>query len=156
MSTNGATNGTDERGRPFQKGNPGRKKGSVNRATQVAAALLDGEEADLVRKAIEIAKGGDVQMLKFLLGRILPRERRLPVNLPVPAFRQAAVMGLRAIIEALGDGAVSPSEAAALAAVMDTYSRAVDADDVVRRMDELESRFRTVEPQREVRSKRAA
>jgi hypothetical protein len=30
---------------------------------------------ELVRKAVDLAKAGDVVMLKFLLGRILPRER---------------------------------------------------------------------------------
>jgi hypothetical protein len=39
------------RGRPFAKGNSGRKAGSKNRATVAAAALLDGEAEELVRKA---------------------------------------------------------------------------------------------------------
>jgi hypothetical protein len=62
------------RGRPFARGNPGRRPGSRNRRSAVAAALLAGEEADLLRKAIELAKGGDVQMLKFLLNRMLLSE----------------------------------------------------------------------------------
>jgi len=70
------------RGRPFPKGNGGQKPGSKNRTTQVAEALLAGEEGELVRKAIEIAKAGDVSMLKFLLGRLLPRERVITVDLP--------------------------------------------------------------------------
>jgi hypothetical protein len=57
------------RGRPFEKGNGGRKSGSKNRTTLVAQALLRGEEVELVRKAIELAKAGDIQMLKFLLDR---------------------------------------------------------------------------------------
>jgi len=71
------------RGRPFEKGNGGRRSGSKNRATLVAQALLEGEEVELVRKAIELAKAGDVQMLKFLLDRILPKERPVHVDLPV-------------------------------------------------------------------------
>ena len=70
------------RGRPFAKGNAGRKPGSKNRITVVAGALLDGATEDLVRKAVEIAKAGDVPMLKFLLGRILPRERPIKLDLP--------------------------------------------------------------------------
>jgi hypothetical protein len=53
------------RGRPFVNGNPGRKPGSKNRATVVASALLDGEAEELVRKAVELAKAGNVVMLKF-------------------------------------------------------------------------------------------
>ena len=55
-----------------------------NQTTLVAEALLKDEETALVRKAIELAKAGDVQMLKFLLDRILPkgavRARRFTAN----------------------------------------------------------------------------
>ena len=68
------------RGRPFEKGNGGRRPGSKNRTTLVAEALLKGEEEALVRKAIELAKAGDVQMLKFLLDRILPKERSVRLD----------------------------------------------------------------------------
>src|SRR6476620_468761 len=70
------------RGRPFEKGNGGRKPGSKNRTTLVAEALLHGEEVELVRKAIEVAKAGNVQMLMFLLGRILSKERSVQVDVP--------------------------------------------------------------------------
>jgi hypothetical protein len=75
-----------QRGRPFAEGNPGRKPGSKNRTTVVAAALLDSEAEMLVRKAVELAKAGDVPMLKFLLGRILPRERPIELDLPPMNF----------------------------------------------------------------------
>ena len=70
------------RGRPFEKGNGGRRPGSKNRTTIVAEALLKGEELELVQKAIELAKAGDTQMLKFLLDRVLPKERSVRVDLP--------------------------------------------------------------------------
>ena len=73
---------SDPRGRPFEKGNGGRKLGSKNRTTRVADALLKGEEVELVRKAVELAKAGDVPMLNFLLDRILPKERSVHVELP--------------------------------------------------------------------------
>jgi hypothetical protein len=53
----------------------GRKVGSRNRATLLADALPEGEQEELVRKGIELAKAGDPQMLKFFLDRILPKER---------------------------------------------------------------------------------
>jgi hypothetical protein len=68
------------RGHPFEKGNGGRRPGSRNRTTVVAEALLKGEEVELVRKGVELAKAGDVQMLKFLLDRIPLRVRRHPPN----------------------------------------------------------------------------
>jgi Family of unknown function (DUF5681) len=56
-----------QRGKPFapgQSGNPkGRPVGSRNRATLAIDALLDGEGEVLTRKAITLAKAGDMQAL---------------------------------------------------------------------------------------------
>jgi hypothetical protein len=70
------------RGRPFPNGNPGRKPGSKNRSTVLTSALLEGEAEELLRKAVALALDGDVLMLKFLLGRLLPKERPVRVDLP--------------------------------------------------------------------------
>ena len=72
------------RGRPFAQGNPGRPRGSKNRTTAIAQALLANEETELVRKGIELAKAGDVQMLKFLLDRLLPKDRLIKIDMPRP------------------------------------------------------------------------
>src|SRR5215831_16299815 len=84
-------NGGDKRGRPFEKGNGGRPRGSKNRNTLLAHALLAGEETELVRKAIEVAKAGDVQMLKFLLDRLLPKDRLIKIELPQLDFADEAI-----------------------------------------------------------------
>ena len=47
-----------------------------------------------MRKAVELAKAGDVVMLKFLLGRILPRERPVKLELPPMEFADDAVEAL--------------------------------------------------------------
>jgi hypothetical protein len=62
------------RGRPFGKGNGGRRHGSKNKNSLILEALSDGDKEELVRKGLELAKAGDVSMLKFFLSRILPRE----------------------------------------------------------------------------------
>jgi hypothetical protein len=128
------------RGRPFANGNPRRKSGSKNRTTLIAAALLDGEEEELVRKAVELAKAGDVPMLKFLLGRILPRERVIKLNLPPMDFADDAVEALGSIMHAVSEGVISPSEGAALATLVKSYTDAIDMADVVKRLDSLEAK----------------
>ena len=65
----------------------------------VAAALLEGEAEELVRKAVELAKAGDVAMLKFLLDRLLPRERLIKLDLPGMEFADDAVEALGAIVQ---------------------------------------------------------
>jgi len=128
----------DTRGRPFASGNPGRPPGSKNRTTLLAAALLEGEADELVRKGIELAKGGDVVMLKFLLGRLLPKERLVPIDLALADGDFDAVDAMGAILTAAFTGQIPPSEASALASMVAVYARAVD-------VAELRSRFKTIE-----------
>jgi hypothetical protein len=130
------------RGRPFANGNPGRNPGSKNRITVVAAALLDGDAEALVRKAVELAKAGDVHMLKFLLGRILPRERLIKLELPPMEFADDGVEALGRILRAVSDGTITPSEGAALATIVKSYTAAIELVDVVKRMDALEARVK--------------
>jgi len=130
------------RGRPFANGNSGRRTGSKNRTTLVAAAVLEGEVEELVRKAVELAKAGDVVMLKFLLGRILPRERLVKLDLPSMDFADDAVEALGCIMRAVSEGAISPSEGAAVAPLIDSYARAIDLADVVKRVDSMEAQIR--------------
>jgi len=130
------------RGKPFANGNSGRKAGSRNRTTLVAAALLEGEVEGLVRKAVELAKAGDVAMLKFLLGRILPRERLVKLDLPSMDFADDAVEALGCIMRAVSEGRLSPSEGAAVAPLIDSYARAIDLADVVKRVDSIEAQIK--------------
>ena len=76
------------RGRPFAEGNPGRRPGSKNCSTLLAAALLEGETEALLRKAIQLARAGNVPMLKFLLSRTMPRDRLVKLDLPANGFRR--------------------------------------------------------------------
>jgi hypothetical protein len=130
------------RGRPFANGNPGRKPGSKNRTTVVAEALLEGEAEELVRKAVEVAKAGDVPMLKFLLGRILPRERPIKLDLPRMEYADDAVEALGRVMCDVSEGKISPSEGAALATMVNSYTRAIDLADVVQRLDTLEAQIK--------------
>lgn len=123
------------RGRPFAQGNSGRKPGSQNRTTRVAAALLEGEEEELVRTAVALAKDGDVVMLKFLLGRILPRERSVRVDLPPTHGPFDPVAAMDAILKAAVTGQILPSDAAALASVVTAYGRAMDVNELTERVD---------------------
>jgi hypothetical protein len=139
-----STQGPTSRGRPFINGNSGRKPGSRNRATLVTAALLQGEADELIGKAVELAKAGDVVMLKFLLGRILPRDRVVKLDLPQMDFADDAVEGLGHIMGAVSEGRISPSEGASLATLVKSYTGAIDVADLVMRMNSLEAQIRAV------------
>jgi hypothetical protein len=129
--------------RPFAKGNGGRRPGSRNRTGQIAAALMEGDAEELLRKAKDLALAGDVTMLKFLVGRILPRDRTIKIDLPhAICSDDDPVAALVAIIGAVAEGKVSPSEGAALATLMESYRRASEYSELTKRLDDLEAELR--------------
>jgi hypothetical protein len=129
------------RGRPFAKGNGGRRPGSKNQSTLIVQALSNGDKEGLVRKALEIATAGNVPMLTFFLSRILPRERVIAIDLPNMESADDAVEALGAITSAVCEGKITTGEAAQLAALVNSYSRAIDMADLVKRIDALEARI---------------
>jgi hypothetical protein len=96
---------------------------------------------ELVRKAIELAKAGDVPMLKFLLDRILPKERFVRIDLPDMERADDAVDALGAVINAIGTGQVTSTEAAALATLVGVYARTINVHELESRIDKIEREF---------------
>jgi hypothetical protein len=132
------------RGRPFPKGNGGRRRGSKNQSSLILEALSGRDKEELVRKGLELAKAGDVSMLKFFLSRILARERSIKIDLPQMEFADDAVEALGSILRAVSDGTISPGEGADLANLMNSYARAIDMADIVKRTDALEAKLMNV------------
>ncbi|HEY3910650.1 MAG TPA: DUF5681 domain-containing protein [Stellaceae bacterium] len=133
------------RGRPFpagRSGNPGgRRPGRRNRASLAAEALLDGEADLLTRRAVELAIEGDPTALKLCLERILAPRRERAVRFALPPIRSAADIAgaMGAVAAAVAEGALTPGEAAALAQIVDTFVRAIEASDFDRRLQALEA-----------------
>src|SRR5215204_4346329 len=69
----------------FKPGNPGRPKGARHKTTLAIEALLDGEAEALTRKAIELAKAGDLVALRLCLDRICRRGRSGRYPSPCPS-----------------------------------------------------------------------
>jgi hypothetical protein len=115
------SHGPGVRGRPFAKGNAGRKRGSRNKASLISAAMLDAEQPELLRLAIDIAKRGNVSMLKFLLARWLPCERPIKIDLPRIVSASDALNALQQILGAVSAGTISPAEGAALTALLTPF-----------------------------------
>jgi len=78
----------DTRFKPGQSGNPsGRPKGARHRTTVAIEALLEGEGEALTRKAIELAKAGDMQALRLCMDRLAPPLRDSPVAFDLPEMK---------------------------------------------------------------------
>jgi hypothetical protein len=133
------------RGRPFEKGrsgNPlGRRVGCRNKTTIAAAALLAGEAEALTRKAVELALVGDPTALRLCIERILPQCRERAVKFALPPIESAADIApaMKAVTSALADGMITPAEAATIAAVVDTFMRAIETSDFERRLRLVEA-----------------
>jgi len=133
-----------QRGKPFkpgQSGNPaGKPKGARNAATVAMEALLDNESDALTRKAIELAKGGDLQALRLCLERILPPRKDRPVNFALPTITSAkdALSALSALLTAVSTGELTPSEAAEVGKLVDGYVKATEINELAERLERLE------------------
>src|ERR1700757_3308691 len=136
------------RGRPFaigQSGNPaGRRAGCRNKATEAAALLLEGEAESFTRKAVELAMVGEPTAMRLCLERILPACRDRTVKFALPPIESASdiAAAMKAVTSALADGAITPGEAATIAAVVDTFVRAIETSDFHRRLQPMEESFR--------------
>lgn len=127
--------------KPGKSGNPaGKPKGSRNAATLAMEALLDGESEALTRKAIELAKGGDMAALRLCLDRILPPRKDRPVTFALPAITGTndAAAAMSSILAAVSSGDVTPGDAAEVSKLIDSYVRAVEATELHERIARLE------------------
>jgi hypothetical protein len=135
------------RGRPFERGrsgnSAGRRTGSCNKTTEAAAALLAGESEALTRRAVELALGGDPTAMRLCIERVLPACRERAVKFALPPIESAAdiAAAMKAVTAALADGAITPGEAATIAAVVDTFVRAIETSDFERRLKLMEDDF---------------
>src|SRR5260370_10542278 len=135
------------RGGPLEggrSGNPaGGRTGSRNKTTDAAAALLAGESETLTRKAVELALGGDPTAMRLCIERVLPACRERTVNFALPPIESAAdiAAAMKAVTSALADGAITPGQAATIAAVGDTFVRAIETSDFDRRLPLMEDGF---------------
>jgi hypothetical protein len=103
-------------------------------------ALLEGEAESLTRKAVELAMVGEPTAMRLCLERILPVCRDRTVKFALPPIESASdiAAAMKAVTSALADGAITPGEAATIAAVVDTFVRAIETGDFDRRLKELE------------------
>ena len=126
---------------PGQSGNPaGKAKGTRNKVTLAIEALLDGEAEALTRKAIEIAKGGDLAALRLCLDRLAPprKDRLVMFELPTITSAADAVKASAALVAAVAVGDLTPAEAGELGKLIEAYVRALEATDFAARLDNLE------------------
>ncbi len=137
---------TKQRGRPFPKGtsgNPaGKPKGTLHKATQAALVLLEGEGEALTRKAVELALAGDTTALRLCLERLIPPRKERHVNVELPSMSTVTDLNLAtsALLEAAGQGVITPGEAQTLGGLVEAHRKALELGEIERRVAALEEK----------------
>jgi hypothetical protein len=131
-----------------QSGNPrGRAKGSRNRATVLVDQIFDeklfGEDqkaAAIIDKAIEMAASGDAACMRLCFDRIAPPRKDRSVHFTLPKIQEAkdAVTAAAAVADGVASGELTPSEAAELSKVVESYARALQSVEFEERLSNLE------------------
>ncbi len=132
----------DTKFKPGQSGNPnGRPRGSRHKTTLAIENLLDGEGEEITRKAIELAKGGDMAAIRICLDRLAPprKDRHIEFTLPKMEKASDAAEASAAIVEAVALGELTPSEAGELMKIVESYARSLQVSDFEARLERLES-----------------
>jgi hypothetical protein len=129
----------------FQKGesgNPvGRPRGARNRATLLMQNLLADDAEAIGRKAIEMAKAGDLAAIRLCMDRLAPARKDEPVAFELPPIEKPAdsVAATASIVAAVAAGELTPSQAAELSKVIDVHVRALDSKGFDERLTKLEN-----------------
>jgi len=112
-----------------RSGNPaGKRPGTRNRATVIAEALRDGEDATVARVVIEKALSGHVATARFILGLISPKPRGRTIHLPMPTDDDCNVVAAyNSALRLLCAGEITPDEAVTISRFLDGRRRVLQA-----------------------------
>src|SRR5215475_1721244 len=124
-----------------QSGNPaGRPRGSRNKTTVLLQNLLEGEAEAIARKAIDMAKDGDMAAIRVCMDRLASIRRKDPIAFELPPVDKASdsVKALAAVVAAVAAGDVTTSEAAEMAKIINAYVCALAATAFEERLERLE------------------
>ena len=125
----------------FAAGNPGKPRGTRHKATRAALALLDGEAEALTRQAVTMALEGDGAALRLCLERIAPPRKDAPVAFTLPPMQSAAdaAKAAGAVLDAVADGDLTPTEGAHIMGLVETYRRTLETSELEARVAALET-----------------
>jgi hypothetical protein len=90
-----------------------------------------------------MALAGDPTAMRLCIERLLPPCRERAVKFVPPPIKSAADIApaMDAVTPALAAGTITPGDAATIAAVVDTFVRAIEASDFERRLKIMEAEY---------------
>ena len=127
-----------------KSGNPkGRPKGARNKATLAAEALMDGDAEAITKKAIELAKAGDMTAIRLCLERVLPPRKCRPFKVDLPQFNgpDDILNAVNSVMKSVSAGQITTDEADALLRSVEAARKAIETEQLHLELDELQSRL---------------
>jgi hypothetical protein len=133
------------RGRPFQAGNKfgrGRPRGSRNKASLAAQALLDGHSEAIIKKCMHMALSGDTTAMRLCIERLLPTCKELPVRVAPLRGRTASerVQTVEGLLKRVSSGQLAPASAQTIFAMLEMQRRTVEIESHEARLEALEAK----------------
>jgi hypothetical protein len=108
---------------------------------------VENEGEEITSKLIEQAKEGKPRPLQYCMDRLIPRRRGRPLEIQLPPIRHAQDIGpvIAAITNGLNDGILTLEEASELTGLLESFGRAIIANDLAIRLNLLEERMKLAE-----------
>ena len=133
------------RGRPFQAGNKfgrGRPRGSRNKASLAAQALLDGHSEALIKKCMHMAFSGDTTALRLCIERVLPTCKELPVSVAPLRGRTAGELAqtFEGLLKQVSSGQLTLAAAQTIANMLEMRRRTLETESHEARLEALEAK----------------
>ena len=129
----------------FQKGKSGnlkgRPRGSRNASTMAAEMLLENQAAAITQKCVDMAMDGDPTALRLCVSRLIPikRERTISLDLPALESSQDSLKAIGNVLEAVGEGQITPTEGQAVARLLEVHRAAFEIVELEIRLTALET-----------------
>jgi hypothetical protein len=103
--------------------------------------LVENEGESLTRKMIELGKAGNVRSLEYCLDRLLPQRHGQPISLQLPKINSVKDVAptMAAVLEAIGNGTITPEQASPIIGLLNSYANASIAGDIAVRLERVES-----------------
>ena len=127
-----------------KSGNPkGRPKGSLNKVTLAVANLIESDAEAITKKAIEMAKAGDLTAIRICIERILPPRKVAPMQFPMPQIEKPedVLPAVNAIISAVSMDKITVDQADALLRTIETARKSIETEELHRELNELQTKL---------------
>lgn len=107
--------------------------------------LADAASVEVLNIVIAKAEAGEPWAARLLLQRCWPMRAGRPVELPGLQNSSDLPAALGAVRAAMASGEITPTEAAAIASVLEIERRVVELEEVVKRLERLERAAPTID-----------